>query len=64
MKQRLGELLSELGTIGWAAIHIAIYCRKVRILDELLRIGVDINKKTTDEWLPIQLAINDHSLSA
>ena len=24
--------------------------------------GVDINKKTADQWLPIQLAINDYSV--
>lgn len=52
------RLLNELGEGGWGAIHYAVFCNRPEILSELLKRGVDINKCTSDGWLPLQLAIN------
>lgn len=52
------RLLNDLGEGGWGAIHYSVFCNRSEILDELLKRGVDINRCTTDGWLPLQLAIN------
>lgn len=39
-------------------MHYAIFCGADQILDELLALDVDVNKCTSDGWLPIQLAID------
>lgn len=52
------DLINELGEKGWGALHTAIFCQADEILDELLALEVDVNKCTSDGWLPIQLAIN------
>jgi ankyrin repeat protein len=52
------KILNELGDGGWGAIHYAVFCNKPNILNELLKKVVDVNKCTTDGWLPLQLAIN------
>lgn len=51
-------LIDELGEKGWGALHYAIFCEAVQIFDELLEMEVDVNKCTSDGWLPIQLALN------
>ena len=52
------DLIDELGEGGWGALHTAIFCEAEQILDELLALDVDVNKCTSDGWLPIQLAID------
>jgi ankyrin repeat protein len=52
------KILNELGEGGWGAIHYAVFCNKPEIVNELLKREVDVNKCTTDGWLPLQLAIN------
>ena len=47
-----------MGEKGWGALHYAIFCEAEEILDELLVLDADVNKCTSDGWLPIQLAIN------
>jgi ankyrin repeat protein len=42
---------------GWAAIHYAVFYGNIRIINFLISIGADLNIKSFDEWLPIQLAI-------
>ena len=51
-------LIDELGEKGWGAIHYSIFCEATSIFNELLCLDVDINKCTSDGWLPIQLAID------
>ena len=51
-------IIDELGEKGWGAIHYAIFYKAITIFDELLDMEVDINKCTSDGWLPIQLAID------
>lgn len=55
-------MIDELGEKGWGAIHYAIFCGADEILDELLALDVDVNKCTSDGWLPIQLAIDMKSI--
>ena len=47
-----------MGEKGWGPIHYSIFCEATEILDELLSLEVDLNKCTSDGWLPIQLAID------
>lgn len=39
-------------------MHYAIFCKATEIFDELLDMEVDVNKCTSDGWLPIQLAMD------
>jgi ankyrin repeat protein len=41
-------------------LHYAIFCKATDIFDELLEMEVDVNKCTSDGWLPIQLAMDLH----
>lgn len=47
-----------MGEKGWGAIHYAVFYKVTSIFDELLDMEVDVNKCTSDGWLPIQLAID------
>ena len=58
IKQKKIDLIDELGERGWGALHTAIFCEAEDILDELLALEADVNKCTSDGWLPIQLAID------
>lgn len=51
------SIQNELGAQGWAAIHYAVFAGNTQIVNFLIEIGVDVNNKTSDEWLPIQLAV-------
>jgi ankyrin repeat protein len=51
-------IIDELGEKGWGALHYAIFCKANDIFDELLDMEVDVNKCTSDGWLPIQLAMD------
>jgi len=51
-------IIDELGEKGWGAIHYAIFYKATDIFDELMEMEVDVNKCTSDGWLPIQLAID------
>ncbi len=51
-------IIDELGEKGWGALHYAIFCKATDIFDELLDMEVDVNKCTSDGWLPIQLAMD------
>lgn len=51
-------IIDELGEKGWGALHYAIFCKATDIFDELLEMEVDVNKCTSDGWLPIQLAMD------
>lgn len=51
-------IIDELGEKGWGAIHYAIFYKVADIFDELLEMEVDVNKCTSDGWLPIQLALD------
>lgn len=64
IKEKKLSLVDELGEKGWGAIHYAIFCGADQILDELLALDVDVNKCTSDGWLPIQLAIDIKSTEA
>jgi ankyrin repeat protein len=56
------KLLNELGEGGWGVIHYAVFCNRPEILEELIKRRVNVNKCTTDGWLPLQLAINRKNL--
>ena len=58
VRQKKMDLIDELGEKGWGALHYAIFCEAKEILNELLSLDADVNKCTSDGWLPIQLAIN------
>lgn len=58
-RRELLAIQNELGTKGWGAIHCAVFTGNVEIVNFLIELGVDINSKTSDEWLPIQLAIKE-----
>jgi ankyrin repeat protein len=47
---------------GWGAIHYAVFVGNIAIVRYLISIGVNINLKTFDEWLPIQIAINQKNM--
>jgi hypothetical protein len=51
-------IIDELGEKGWGALHYAIFYKSTQIFDELMDMEVDVNKCTSDGWLPIQLAID------
>lgn len=51
-------IIDELGEKGWGALHYAVFYKVTSIFDELLDMEVDVNKCTSDGWLPIQLAID------
>ncbi len=58
MQQLKPFIIDELGEKGWGALHYAIFCKASEIFVELLEMEVDVNKCTSDGWLPIQLAID------
>lgn len=47
---------------GWAAIHYAVFAENEDILNYLIEIGVDVNIKSFDEWLSIQLAVEKKNM--
>ena len=53
-------IIDQLGEKGWGALHYAIFCKTKDIFDELADMEVDVNKCTSDGWLPIQLAMDLH----
>ena len=64
IKDRKLQLIDELGEKGWAALHYAAFCQADDIVDQLLDLDVDVNKCTSDGWLPIQLAIDSKRMES
>lgn len=52
------NLVNELGEGGWGAVHYAVYLDRVDILKELMKRNVNLNRCTSDGWLPIMIAAN------
>jgi 26S proteasome non-ATPase regulatory subunit 10 len=52
-----------LGINGFAAIHYAVLVGNVEIVNFLISIGADINIKSFDDWLPIQIAIDNNNMA-
>ena len=62
IKDKKLQIIDQLGEKGWGALHYAVYYQAEDIIDQLLDLDVDINKCTSDGWLPIQLAINSKNI--
>jgi ankyrin repeat protein len=62
ISHRKKNLINELGPGGWNAFQFAIFFGHNQIVKTFLEsFEVDINKKTTEGWNPLLLAINKNN---
>jgi ankyrin repeat protein len=52
----IGVVLDETDNSGWTSLHWSVFRGQFGVVQDLVREGADVNKKTKDEWTPLQLA--------
>ena len=63
MGKKLNYLLNEVGDCGRNAIHWAIHTNNPQIVSFLIIKGANPTVLTIDEYTPLQLAVQHHSIS-